>query len=100
MLRDIALTPTTSYLQASALASADTDHIDIGLEMLNVTVTNDTDQTVTIKNTGKSTAPSGSGRTLVAGESFNFLKVNLSEFWLKAGDTPTGEVILTGYFKR
>lgn len=99
MLRDVALTPTTSYLQVSGLVGADTDNSDIGINLKNVTITNDTDVTLSIKNTGKGVAPSGTGRTLASGESFNYLTVNTSNMWIKVSGSPTGKVILTGYLK-
>lgn len=95
---DIALTLTTSYQLGSTLAQADIDHNkgDIPDELKNVTVTNQTDVTISVKGTVKGT-PSGIGRTIASGKSFNFLTLSLKQTYFKAASSPTGSVVLTNY---
>jgi hypothetical protein len=97
-LRDYTLTVTTSYATAKALADADTDHSGQNPpdELVNVTITNDTDVSIYVKNSGK-TGVTGIGRTIATGASFNYLKVELAKMNIKAASSPTGRVIITGY---
>lgn len=95
---DIAFTLTTSYQTGAVLISGDTDHsINANPNVIkNVTITNQTDQIVSIKASGKSSI-SGTGRTLAVGASFNYLEIQLDRTFFKAASSPTGNLILTGY---
>jgi hypothetical protein len=94
--RDIAFAATTSYQQLSSLISVDTDHTDVaGKRWKNITITNNTNVAIQVKNTAKGSAPSGTGRTIASGDSFNYLELNPEQCWFKAASTPTGSVVVT-----
>ena len=90
--RDIALTITTSYQKVSSLS--DSDHNDIGTKWKNVTITNDTNVDISVKSSNKSTV-SGTGRTIPAGDSFNYLELDSSKCFIKAASSPTGSVVIS-----
>lgn len=90
--RDIALTVTTSYQAASAIS--DTDQNDVGTKWKNVTITNDTDVTIMVKSSNKSSV-SGTGRSIPSGDSFNYLEIDAAKCFIKASGTPTGSVVIS-----
>lgn len=91
-LRDLAHTPTTSYVALNSVT--DSDQTDVGIKWQNITVTNNTDVAVSIKNSGKSSV-SGTGRVLAPSESFSYLELDTRECFVKAASTATGSVVWT-----
>lgn len=92
--RDVVSTITTSYQAASVLALADADQNDISSEWKNVTVSNQTNVPISIKNSAKSSV-SGTGRIIQPFESFNYLEIKSSQLFVKANANPTGSVVFS-----
>lgn len=92
---DFTLTPTTSFATASSFITSDTDLNDISNALQQVTITNQTNVVVTIKNSRKS-AVSGAGRNIAVGASVTYPSLFLNNLWIKAAGTPTGTVCISG----
>lgn len=96
-VRDIEITPTETFVPLKTSAYADADHKDLTPTLTNVTISNQTDKTVYIKNSGETTI-TGTGRELAVGDSFQYQEIDFNECFLKIADDSglTGKIIITG----
>jgi hypothetical protein len=95
--KDIAVTPSAAYQDVKTLMMSDTDHSDITSILNGVLMTNDTDQVIMYKNTGKGSAPAGDGRKLDIGQSVTIPILDTRRCYMKSiGVIGSGSVIITG----
>jgi hypothetical protein len=96
-VKDISIIPTSSYQNVQSLLYVDTDHNDLSTVFQAVTITNQTDVPIIVKNTKKGT-PSGFGKRLDVGQSFFYSVFDTRYSYIKteAGSVGTGSVIISG----